>query len=67
MNGRLILAGILLALSPLANAGFITGEIGLSGALLPTCSGGEDPCDFDDADGLDFLEYIRCSIRWRAG
>lgn len=54
MNGRQILAGILLAMPLSVMAMPIEGEIGMSGNLLPHCSGGEDPCDFDDADGLDF-------------
>ena len=55
MKGRhLLLAGALLALPTLGMAVPIEGEIGISGVLVPTCSGGQSPCDFDDADGLDF-------------
>ena len=54
MNGKQFFAGILLALPLSVMAVPIDGEIGMSGNLLPNCSGGEDPCDFDDADGLDF-------------
>ncbi len=55
MNGRQILAGIVMALPLSAMAAPITGEIGLSGNVLPYCSGG-GACDFSagSADGLDF-------------
>ncbi len=38
-----------------ASAAPIDGEIIIGGSLLPTCSGGDDPCTMDIADGLDFF------------
>ena len=48
----LLAAALLLPFA--ANAVPISGDIGLSGALLPTCGGISAGCDMDVADGLDF-------------
>ena len=58
MKNRILFATMLLAVPLTSMAVPITGEIGLTGVVSPTCTSGATPCNYGpgatDADGLDF-------------